>query len=95
MDKVVFGDYSLQIINGKHVETTHGDFVEMMDGQPYKLGLVNSSPFDCSISVRIDGANQGWAISIFHITFIYKFIYVGFGYYARKLEWKWKGPPRS
>ena len=47
--------YSVSVKNGRHFETSQGEFVEVRSGSTYSLTLANKNNHRCSIKLEIDG----------------------------------------
>ena len=48
-------NYSVSVKNGRHFETSQGEFVEVRSGSNYSLLLENKNNHRCEIKVKIDG----------------------------------------
>ena len=49
------GGYSVSVTNGRHFETSQGEYVEVRSGSTYGLTLSNENNHRCLIKVEIDG----------------------------------------
>ena len=59
-------DYSVSVNNGRHFQTSRGEFVEMRSGSTYSLALSNQYNRRCDVKIEIDGHDMFPNLFVLH-----------------------------